>query len=203
MIGVTKSFLPKRQFFAQYVDQIWESNRITSNGQLSKELASKMAAYLQVPYLNLVSSGTLGLQIAIKALDLEGDVITTPFSYVATTSSIVWLSSNPVFVDIEADSWNIIFYTDTEYNYAYYPVLFPSQDLVVNVKEKLKEMGFHARRYFYPALSQLPYVNTTPMPIAEDIANRILCLPLSHEMNEIEIDKIVMTILSILKYKTC
>ncbi len=362
MIGVTKTYLPSRQSFDQYLDKIWDTGWVTSNGQLTKDLTTEMVKYLNVPFLNLVSSGTLGLQIAIKVLNLEGEIITTAFSYVATTSSIAWLSLKPIFVDIEADSFNIdpskieaaigpktkailaahvfgnpcdietiqeiadrnnltviydaapafgvkykkqsllnygdlsilslhatkVFHTteggaiishkkeiaeriaqitnfghkgddegffgigingklselhaamglsvlpfvkeltkkrkaihnlynkqlssraelhqqkiksETEYNYAYYPLVFPSEDLVLKVKSNLKGHGFHARRYFYPALSKLPYTNTPSMPIAENIASRILCLPLSHEMNKFQIDHIVNIILTTLDQK--
>lgn len=360
MIGVTKTFIPPPEIFSKYLQQIWASGWITSNGKLVQELSKTMQNYLGAPFLNLVSSGTLGLQIGIKALDLEEEIITTAFSYVATTSSMAWLSVKPVFVDIDPSSLNIdvnkieaairpktkgilathlfgnpcdveaiqeianrynlrviydaapafgvkyqgksllnygdlavlslhatkVFHTaeggaiishqksisdkifqlanfghkgddqgfhglgingklselhaamglsvlpyvqeiikkrqqitrfydhklegcsefrkqalrpDTNYNYAYYPLIFKSENQAVVVKTKLLEQGFQARRYFYPALSTLPYVTTNPMPIAEDIASRILCLPLSHELNKVQTELITDIVLQIVR----
>src|SRR5690606_24047307 len=76
-------------------------------GPLSVELEKKLADYLKITNLLFVTNGTVALQMAIKALDLKGEIITTPFSFVATTSSIVWEGCTPVFVDIDPDSLNI------------------------------------------------------------------------------------------------
>lgn len=361
MIGVTKTFIPPFEAFSKQLEQIWATGWVTSNGQLLQKLTTELQTYLEVPFLNLVSSGTLALQIALKSLDLEGEIITTPFSYVATTSSIVWLGLQPVFVDINPKTLNLdaskieaaispktvgimathlfgnpcdveaiaaiahrhnlkviydaapafgvkykgrplinygdmavlslhatkIFHTaeggaiishkknlyeksaqlanfghkgddqgfyglgingklselhaamgltvlpyveeiiqkrkqitqfydlnlkdcrfihkqkiqaQTEYNYAYYPLIFESENMAIQCKSRLKVQGFHARRYFFPALSTLNYVNSSPMPIAEDIANRILCLPLSHELNEAQANLIADIVL---KTGTC
>ncbi|MCW9709137.1 DegT/DnrJ/EryC1/StrS family aminotransferase [Aliifodinibius sp. 1BSP15-2V2] len=104
---VTKPFLPPREEYVALLDDVWERNWLTNNGPLVQQLENELEDYLDVPYLNLVSNGTIALQIAIKALELEGEVITTPFSYVATTSSIVWEGGEPVFVDIDPDTLNI------------------------------------------------------------------------------------------------
>ena len=101
MIPVTKSFLPPIEDYIHYLEQIWASNQLTNNGPLVQELEAKLKDYLGVRHLFFVSNGTIALQIAIKALDLHGEIITTPFSYVATTSSIVWEGCQPVFVDID------------------------------------------------------------------------------------------------------
>ncbi|MBE0685043.1 MAG: DegT/DnrJ/EryC1/StrS family aminotransferase, partial [Anaerolineaceae bacterium] len=101
MIPVTKSFLPPINEYIQYLEKIWESNQLTNHGPFVKELETKLEDYLGVKHLFFVTNGTIALQIAIKALDLHGEIITTPFSYVATTSSIVWEGCSPVFVDIE------------------------------------------------------------------------------------------------------
>lgn len=107
MIPVTKPFLPPREEYEVLLEEIWERNWLTNNGPLVQRLEEELEEYLGVAHLNYVSNGTIALQIAIKALGLQGEVITTPFSYVATTSSIVWEGSEPVFVDIDPDTLNI------------------------------------------------------------------------------------------------
>lgn len=107
MIPVTKPFLPPSEEFIDYIRDIWSRNWLTNNGPLVVELEKKLKEYLGVPNILYVSNGTIALQIAIKALGLKGEIITTPFSYVATTSSIVWEGCTPVFVDICEKSLNI------------------------------------------------------------------------------------------------
>ena len=321
-----------------------------------QELEAKLKAYLGVKHLFFVSNGTIALQIAIKALDLHDEVITTPFSYVATTSSLVWEGCQPVFVDIDPNTLCIdpdlieaaitprttailathvygipcdvekirsiaekhhlnviydaahtfavkylgkslvsygdistlsfhatkIFHTveggaiitdddelahkisymrnfghkgqedfwgvgingknsefhaamglcnlphvpeimaarklicelydellagsgltrpiipeGTDYNYAYYPVLFPSEDALIQVRDRLNEIQIYPRRYFYPSLNDLPYVKQSPFPIAETASPCVLCLPLYLELTISEIDKIMLIINSI------
>ncbi|MFC3415162.1 DegT/DnrJ/EryC1/StrS family aminotransferase [Algoriphagus hitonicola] len=103
MIPVTKPFLPPRQDYDRYLDGIWERNWLTNNGPLVNELELSLKEFLGVKHLLYVGNGTIALQLAIKALNLKGEIITTPFSYVATTSSIVWEGCTPVFVDILPD----------------------------------------------------------------------------------------------------
>lgn len=343
MIYVTKTFLPKLEDYSKYLKQIWLSSRVTNGGPLVQELENKLKKYLGVKYIFLVSNGTLGLQIAIKALNLSGEIITTPFSYVASTSSIVWEGCKPVFVDIDPKTLCIdadkieeaitdktsailavhvygnpcnvnkiekivnkyklkviydsahafgvsykekpilncgdisvlsfhatkIFHTGEggaivteddelannisymrnfghnniniddfsglginakmselhaamglailpkvknlinqrkiivkEYdrlldslgletpiynpkssrNYGYYPIIFPSENKLLNVIKVLNRHDITPRRYFYPALSELPYIKGQSCPIAEDISRRILCLPLYHDL---------------------
>jgi len=107
MIPVTKPYLPQVKEYHDYVSSIWERQWLTNNGPLVNELEIKLKHYLDLPHLLYVSNGTIALQIAIRALELGGEIITTPFSYVATTSSIVWEGCKPVFVDIEPDTFNI------------------------------------------------------------------------------------------------
>jgi dTDP-4-amino-4,6-dideoxygalactose transaminase len=107
MIPVTKPFLPPREEYDRYLDGIWKRNWLTNNGPLVNELELKLKDYLEIKHLLFLGNGTIALQIAIKALELKGEIITTPFSYVATTSSIVWEGCTPVFVDIDSDSYNI------------------------------------------------------------------------------------------------
>ncbi|MBC7388818.1 MAG: DegT/DnrJ/EryC1/StrS family aminotransferase [Opitutaceae bacterium] len=107
MIPVTKPFLPPIAEYQKYVEGIWQRNWLTNNGPLVNELELALKDYLKVPHLLYLNNGTIALQIAIKALHLKGDIITTPFSYVATTSSIVWEGCNPVFADIDPHTLNI------------------------------------------------------------------------------------------------
>jgi dTDP-4-amino-4,6-dideoxygalactose transaminase len=107
LIPVTKPFLPPKAKYQAYIDSIWERNWLTNNGPLVNELELSLKDYLGLDHLLFVSNGTIALQLAIKALDLKGEIITTPFSYVATTSSIVWEGCKPVFVDILEDKLTI------------------------------------------------------------------------------------------------
>jgi dTDP-4-amino-4,6-dideoxygalactose transaminase len=104
MITVTKTYLPDKEKYKKYVDIIFESGWITNKGILVKELKNKLENYLGVKNILLVTNGTLALQIAYKLLDLKGEVITTPFSFVATTSSLVWEGLSPIFVDIDSET---------------------------------------------------------------------------------------------------
>src|SRR5690606_25442197 len=107
MIPVTKPFLPEKQVFENYIDQIWERNWLTNDGPLVRMFEDRVKAYLDIENFLFVANGTLALQMAIKALGLHGEIITTPFSYVATTSSIVWENCKPVFADIDEHTLNI------------------------------------------------------------------------------------------------
>lgn len=352
-IPVTKSYLPPIAEYIHYLNQIWDSHHLTNHGPLVYELEEKLKNFLGVKHLFFVSNGTIALQIAIKALDLHGEVITTPFSYVATTSSLVWEGCQPVFVDIDpktlcidpdlieaaitpkttailtthvygipsdvekirsiAEKHNLrviydaahtfgvrylgnslssygdistlsfhatkLFHTveggaittesddlahrisymrnfghngqeafwgvgvngknsefhaamglcnlthideivsarqqvsgwydecikstnliqpakpdSTEYNFAYYPVIFPSEDFLIRAKDLLNQNQIYPRRYFYPCLNELPYVNYVPVPVAESISARVLCLPLYPELEFESVKKIVQLI---------
>jgi len=355
MIPVTKTYLPPLEEYVHYLEGIWERDYVTNNGPLVKELEQKLKEYLGVKHLFFVSNGTVAIQIAIRALELHGDVITTPFSYVATTSSIIWENCKPVFVDIDpetlcidpdlieaaitpettailavhvfgypcdveriqaiADKYglkvlydaahafgvrykdqSILNYGDastlsfhatklfhtveggaiitddddvafrigymrnfghhgqedfyglgingknselhaamglcllprvgkiindrrrvfsdydhcfensrlksfklppfTSYNYAYYPVLFESEEQLIRVKTLLNERDIFPRRYFYPSLSNLPYLSHSPMKNSEYIAQRILCLPLFDSLDSKSIQDICSLILN-------
>ena len=104
---MTKPFLPPIEEYQRYLDGIWSRQWVTNNGPLVNELELTLKDYLGVPHLLYLGNGTIALQIAIKALALKGEIITTPFTYVATTSSIVWEGCKPVFVDIDNESLNI------------------------------------------------------------------------------------------------
>ena len=340
MIPVTKSYIPPRDQYLSYLDQIWKAGQFTNNGPLSQQLREALKRYLGVPNLELVANGTLAIQLAIKSLDLRQEIITTPYSYVATANSLLWEGCEPVFVDIEARTFCIdpdlieaaitpktrailathvygypchvgriqalankyrlkvlydaahafgvrlsgesllthgdccalsfhatkLFHTaeggaiickdseistrcflkakfghigeddyldiginakmselhaamglcilpkvheliearkecsgwydeqlngsvlqrpelrdDVEYNYAYYPIVCPTHDVMMQVRQALSAHGIGPRRYFYPSLNTLPFLNTElkrPCPISEDITSRVLCLPL-------------------------
>lgn len=107
MIPVTKPFLPPQEEYGKYLNGIWNRQWLTNMGPLSSELEIKIKDYLNIKHLLFVTNGTVALQMAIKALNLQGEIITTPFSFVATTSSIVWEGCKPVFVDIDEASLNI------------------------------------------------------------------------------------------------
>lgn len=353
MINVTKPFLPPKEVYYKYLDEIWNRCWLTNNGPLVNELELRLKDYLRLNHLLFLSNGTIAIQIAIKALDLKGEVITTPFSYVATTSSLVWENCKPVFVDIEDQTLNIdpdkieaaitkktsailathvfgipcqvdriekiakqhnlkviydaahcfgtwykgksifeygdisttsfhatkLFHTieggavvsnspeltnrmakmrnfghdgptkfsgvgingknseyhaamglanlqfieeilaarkhqyqryqqrmeDTlrvtmpsppedkriQWNYAYCPILFESEDALLKAQDALHQHYVYPRRYFYPALNNLEYVTATSCPIAEDVSRRVLCLPVYHDMTDSTIDLIV------------
>jgi dTDP-4-amino-4,6-dideoxygalactose transaminase len=355
VIPVTKSYLPPIEEYIEYLKNIWQANQLTNNGPLVQELEHKLKDYLGVKHLFFVSNGTIAEQIAIKALDLHGEVITTPFSYVATTSSIVWEGCQPVFVDIDPktlcidpelieaaitprtsaiiathvygipcavekiqaiaqkyeikviydaahtfgvkykgkslvsygdistlsfhatklfhtveggaiitddddlahrisymrnfghkgqeDFWGLgingknsefhaamglcnlphieeiisarsqvscwydellvgsgltrpIIPEDTEYNYSYYPVLFPSESELLKAKHLLNEKQIFPRRYFFPSLNNLPYLGYSVFPKAKDLSYRVLCLPLYMNLVYDDLKKIVSTFTS-------
>ena len=355
MINVTKSFMPPIEEYEDYLKKIWESRYLTNEGMLLQELMSKMHNYLNIENINLVTNGTIALQLAVKALDLAGtEIITTPFSFVATMSSIMWEKCTPVFVDINRDTLCIdtnqiekaitpktkailavhvygypcdvenidkiakkhnlkviydgahafgcfykgksllsygdvttcsfhatkVFHTieggacfssnkkidekiqelktfgsvngvykdiginakmtefnaamglanikyinaiiekrkkisqlydellkgrverpkkieDLQYNYIYYPIILKDEQETLSVIQKLKDKDINARRYFYPSLNTLEFVqNKQKCPISEDISKRILCLPLYPDLKESEVIEICNTIKS-------
>ena len=107
MIPVTRPYLPDQRRYQTYIDQIFQRNWLTNNGPLVNDLELRIKKHQGLKHLIYVSNGTIALQLAIKALELKGEIITTPFSFVATTSSIVWEGCQPVFVDIDRETLNI------------------------------------------------------------------------------------------------
>ncbi|NOH80823.1 DegT/DnrJ/EryC1/StrS family aminotransferase [Vibrio sp. RE86] len=107
MINVTKSYLPNIDVFKQYVDEIYDSACLTNRGPLHQKLEKLLANRLGVKNLLLVANGTLALQVAYRLLELKGEVITTPFSFAATSSSLIWEGLEPVYADICPNSFNI------------------------------------------------------------------------------------------------
>lgn len=105
---VTKAFLPPLEDYLRFVGDIFENRQLTNQGPLLKELELKLSEYLGVRYFHFVANGTVALQLALDSLGItEGQVITTPFSYVATASSILWQRLRPIFVDIEPDNYTL------------------------------------------------------------------------------------------------
>ncbi|QCF26470.1 DegT/DnrJ/EryC1/StrS family aminotransferase [Hydrocarboniclastica marina] len=114
MIPVTKPYLPSQQKLKDYIDSIYERQWLTNNGVLVQELTQRLEAYLGVENLLLVSNGTLALQVAYRSLDIAEsnraatpEAITTPFTFIATASSLKWEGVQPIFADIDSNTWCI------------------------------------------------------------------------------------------------
>ncbi len=355
MINVTKTFLPPFDEYAAVLKRAWDKGWITNNGELVRELEEKLEQYLGVKHLLFCNNGTIALQIALKALNIKGEVITTPFSYVATTGAILWENCRPVFVDIDEKNFCIdaakieasitenttailathvygyacnveaiekiahkyklkviydgahafgtnykgrsvlsygdistcsfhatkLFHTaeggciitnddklaetirlyhqfghigdehfcvgingksselhaalglcnlnyidailasrkqqwlyyktflqhtslqllevteNSPFNYSYFPVVFETETLLLEIIAALKEKEILPRRYFYPSLNTLPYIQYQPVPVSESIAKRVLCLPLFYELGSVIQHNIVQAILKV------
>ncbi len=355
MINVTKTFFPPIEEFNKQVQRIWDNQWLTNRGSLVLELEQKLEDFLGLDQSKIIimNNGTFPIQVALKVLAKGGEVITTPFSYVATTAAIVWENCTPVFVDINpknltideskieaaitenttcilathvfgnpcnveeidriAKKFNLkviydaahcfgveykgksifeygdvstcsfhatkLFHTgeggalftkdrelfhrcffshnfghkgqtdfhglgingkiselqaaiglavlphmesiinsrkqvvqlynnhldfsklsklklreETQWNYSYYPIVFDEQVTVALVQKALNEQNIFPRRYFYPSLNSLPYVKHEIMPNSDEIASRILCLPLFDSLDS----KIVLTIIKMI-----
>jgi len=351
-IYVTRTFLPPRAEYDAWLDKVYASHVLTNNGPVHKELEETLCTRFDVPYLRLLANGTLALQLAIRALGVKGKVITTPFSYVATTSALLWEGCEPVFVDIDPKTCRIdpalieaaitpdttailathvygipcdveaidmiakkhglkviydaahafdvtykgksilaygdastlsfhatkLFHTveggavilhsddhdkalrylrsfghigdehftlgmnakmsevhaamgmavlpymasilderrsvceaydarlsscvshpvilpDIGYNYAYYPIVLKDLEERERIMAALAAEGIYARRYFFPSLNQLPYVESASMPESEKAADRMMCLPLYDGLSNADIDRITTIIL--------
>lgn len=350
MINVTESFVPPIDEYTAYLSRIWKTKWLTNRGELVLELEDKLRNYLSVSNIIVTNNGTVPLQIALKLLGQQGEIITTPFSYVATTSAIIWENCTPVFVDIHPEYFTIdetkiesaitnkttailathvfgnpchveaieviakkhrlkviydaahsfgvrynnesifdyghvstcsfhatkLFHTGeggamvtndaalqnqlyyshnfghngplafhglgingkisefqaamglavlpyidkiikerkrvvdyynenlnfavlqkllirnkTEWNYSYYPIVFENEKLLLKVENELLKNNISPRRYFYPSLNTIPFVNGNKMPISESISVRILCLPLYVGLSENDLNRIV------------
>lgn len=106
-IYVTQPNLPPLEEFTEYLKTIWDNKILTNNGEFHQQLEKELCDYLGVKYISLFSNGTLALITALQALHITGEVITTPFSFVATTHSLWWNNIKPVFVDIDTDNFNM------------------------------------------------------------------------------------------------
>lgn len=107
VISVTSPLLPPLEQFMPYLEQIWASKQLTNNGQFHQQLEVALASYLGVNHLSLFANGTLALITALQALHVEGEVITTPYSFVATAHALLWNRLTPVFVDVDEDTFNL------------------------------------------------------------------------------------------------
>jgi dTDP-4-amino-4,6-dideoxygalactose transaminase len=103
MVNVTKTFLPDLDIYVAYLKKIWDKEWLTNRGELIVELENRLKDYLKIDNIIVMNNGTIPLQIALKLLGNGGEIITTPFSYIATTSSIIWENCSPIFVDITPD----------------------------------------------------------------------------------------------------
>ena len=106
-IYVTQPYLPPLEEFIPYLEQIWDSKRLTNNGPFHNKLEEELCAYLGVKHLSLFTNGTIALVTALQALRISGEVITTPYSFVATAHSLLWNNITPVFVDIDPVTMNL------------------------------------------------------------------------------------------------
>ncbi|ECC1691327.1 DegT/DnrJ/EryC1/StrS family aminotransferase [Salmonella enterica subsp. salamae] len=106
-ILVTQPFLPELNEFIPYLEKIWENKWLTNNGPFHQQLEKELCRYLGVEYVSLFNNATVALITAVQSLELTGEVITTPYSFVATTHSLMWNNLTPVFVDISRDTFNI------------------------------------------------------------------------------------------------
>jgi dTDP-4-amino-4,6-dideoxygalactose transaminase len=106
-IYVTQPYLPPLQEFLPYLEKIWETKKLTNNGPFHKELEQSLCEYLGVKYLSLFTNGTIALVTALQTLRITGEVITTPYSFVATAHSLLWNNIKPVFVDIDPAACNL------------------------------------------------------------------------------------------------
>jgi dTDP-4-amino-4,6-dideoxygalactose transaminase len=349
MIPVTKAFLPNIELFNKQIQRAWNNQWLTNRGELVLELEEKLQNYLSSTNIIITTNGTIPLQIALKLFGNNGEIITTPFSYVATTSSIIWENCTPVFVDIHPDYLTIDedkiegsitdkttailathvfgnpcnveliqkiaqkhnlkviydaahcfgikykntsifnfgdistcsfhatkifhtaeggamftkdkdlfqkmyyshnfghngplkfhglgingkmselqaamglvvlesideiikerkkvvdFYNDnlnflslkkmkirkgTDWNYSYYPIIFDTEIELLKVTDILNSNQIFPRRYFYPSLNKIEFVNGKEMPISEHTSSRILCLPLYVGLNENDLSTI-------------
>lgn len=107
MTNVAKTRLPSIEEYIKYLEKIWKTGWVTNNGEFVQLLEKKLQNYLKVKNLLVVSNGTLAMQLVLKALDLKGEVITTPFTFAATTNVILWEGLRPVFADIDPQTYNI------------------------------------------------------------------------------------------------
>ena len=106
-IYVTKPFLPPLEKYVKYLEKIWSSKIVTNNGPFHQKFEKELAKYLDVEYVSILNNATTALLVAIKALELKGEIITTPYSFAATAHSIIWNGLKPVFVDTDSHAGNL------------------------------------------------------------------------------------------------
>jgi len=106
-IYVTKPSLPDLKTFTVYLKKIWDNKIVTNNGPFHRKFEDSLCKYLDVPFVSLLSNGTIGLILALRALDIKKEVITTPYSFIATSNSLIWNNIKPVFVDVCPNTFNL------------------------------------------------------------------------------------------------
>ncbi len=106
-IFVTQPNMPLLKDFIPYLEKIWESKTLTNNGPFHRQLEQALCEFLDVRHIALFANGTIALMAALKALDVSGEVITSPYSFVATSHALDWIGITPVFVDIDPDTLNL------------------------------------------------------------------------------------------------
>jgi len=106
-IYVTQPYLPPLDEFIPYLEKIWESKQLTNNGPFHQQLEQALGEYLGVEHIALFTNGTIALITALQSLRITGEVITTPYSFVATSHSLLWNGIKPVFVDVDRDTLNL------------------------------------------------------------------------------------------------
>lgn len=114
-IFVTEPLLPPLAEFQPFLEAIWTKRWLTNAGHFHQELEIALATYLKVPYVSLFNNGTIALMVALRALDVKGEVITTPFSFIATAHAIAWTNLTPVFADIDPETFNLSAKSAAEY----------------------------------------------------------------------------------------
>ncbi|MCL2139438.1 MAG: DegT/DnrJ/EryC1/StrS family aminotransferase, partial [Treponema sp.] len=107
MIYVTQPFLPPLNEFIPYLQEIWKQTRLSNNGPFHQKLEKALCEYLGVPFISIFTNGTLPIMAALHALEISGEVITTPFSFVATSHALLLSGINPVFVDVDEKTGNL------------------------------------------------------------------------------------------------
>jgi len=106
-IYISKPYLPPLDEYIKYLESIWNSKQLTNNGPFHKEFEEELCDYLGVKYISLFSNATIALLIAIRVLELKGEIITTPYSFVATSHAVKWNNIDPVFIDVEPNTCNL------------------------------------------------------------------------------------------------
>jgi len=166
MIPYLIPFLPARKTLNRYIDCIYETKWLTNFGPLHNELTEKLSDFLNAPYLLLTNNGTSALQVAYKTLNVTGNVITSPFSFVASTSTLVWEGLNPRFVDIEKQTYGIDpnLIKDKDFNAILAVHVYGKAcqhqrlaDIATNANAKLIYDGAHAFGSYYKGKPLLSY----------------------------------------------
>jgi dTDP-4-amino-4,6-dideoxygalactose transaminase len=181
-IYVTQPYLPPLSEFTEYLEKIWESKKLTNGGPFHEELEQKLCEYLGVKYISLFSNGTLALVTALQALRITGEVITTPYSFVATTHALWWNNIRPVFVDIEPGTFNIdpekIESAITPYTTAILPVhVYGNPCNVLKIKEIADTYGlkviYDACHTFGVRISGIPVLNFGDLSVMSFHATKV------------------------------